>query len=173
MNDEIMANQLRDWASLLGNGRRPDVVAGVIAGMEQIAKDLDPKVRIRERIVLERRWYEDREYVESRKAGNPIEGWMRQIREEFDEAASSSGVFAYQGEGASVIAHLSEHVTVSCCTGGDMKASFSRVLYFLYQPNEFIPGVAHSDPTDVIDHLFFTVGDVAGNFHVSGLYKGE
>lgn len=169
MNNEIMAEQLRTWASLLARGERPDV----IAGMEQVAKDLDPKVRIRERIVLERSWREDGKFVESRKAGNPIEGWMRQVREEFDEAASSSGVLAYQGEGASVIAHLSADATVSCSTDGDMTARFSLVLDFLYKPDEFIPGVVHSDPTDVIDHLFFTVGGVAGNFHVSGLYKGE
>lgn len=160
MEDAILAEQLREWAVLLEAGR----VSGVVAGLRFVAKSLEPKARLCERIVVTRYWFEDQKYVEARKADNPIEGWMRQLRSEFDEAASSAGAVAYKGEGHSVIEWLSSNVKIETHTDGNMTATFDVVLDFLHQPDERIPA---DDPASVIQHLFYDEGGVAGNFHIN------
>ena len=81
VSNETVANLLSTWAH---NLEYLPAASGTVAEMRKLVDELSPKVRIRERIDLTRLWSEDREYIERWNEKNPIVGWMRLIRAEFD-----------------------------------------------------------------------------------------
>ena len=166
LSDEAMANLLSTWAHNLEcintqhHGSR--TIGTTVAEMRKLVDELSPKVRIRERIDLTRRWSEDKEYVEARNAKNPIEGWMRLIRAEFDGCE----VEPHHGEVESVIDWLSSNVSITCGSSGDMTALFSMVLDFNCRQSE----VESKDPASIIQQLFFDEGGVTGNFVIGRMH---
>lgn len=165
LSDEAMANLLSTWAHNLEcintqhHGSR--TIGTTVAEMRKLVDELSPKVRIRERIDLTRLWSEDKEYVEARNAKNPIVGWMRLIRDEFDGCEVES----HHGE-VSVIDWLSPTVTITCGSNGDMAALFSMILDFNCRKSD----VESDDPASIIDHLFFDAGGVTGNFVIGRMH---
>jgi hypothetical protein len=166
ISDEAMANLLSTWAHNLEcidtqhEGSR--VIGTTVAEMRRLVDELSPKVRIRERIILTRLWSEDREYIERWNEKNPIVGWMRLIRAEFDGCE----VEPHHGEVASVIDWLSSSVTITCGSNGDMTALFSMVLDFNCRQSE----VESDDPASIIQQLFFDAGGVTGNFVIGRMH---
>ena len=165
-SDETMASMLNTWAHNLecinkqhhGSG----TIGSTVAEMRNLADELLPKVRIRARIDLTRLWSEDKEYVEARKAKNPIVGWMRLIRAEFDACK----VDPHHGEAESVIDWLSSNVSITCGSNGDMTALFSMVLDFNCRQSS----ANAADPASVIQQLFFDEGGVTGNFVIGRMH---
>ena len=153
ISDEAMANLLSTWAHNLEcintqhHGSR--TIGTTVAEMRKLVDELSPKVRIRERIDLTRCWSEDKKYVEARNPKNPIVGWMRLIRAEFDGCEVES----YHGE-VSVIDWLSPTVTITCGSNGDMNALFSMILDFNCRQSD----VESDDPASIIQQLFFHIG---------------
>ena len=166
VSNEAMANLLSTWAHNLEcintrhHGSR--TIGITVAEMRKMVDELSPKVRIRERIDLTRLWSEDKEYVEARNAKNPIVGWMRLIRAEFDGCE----VEPHHGEVESVIDWLSSNVSITCGSNGDMTALFSMVLDFNCRQSE----VASDDPASIIQQLFFDEGGVTGNFVIGRMH---
>lgn len=160
MTDATMAEQLREWAGSLDRVGATDemLLRGIIAGMRQVAADIAPKVRLRRRVAITRYWFEDEKFVEARKAENPIVGWQRQIAEEFD----ACGVNGTEGEGSSVIARWSSDVIIVTHDDGNMTATFTAALDFEYGDL----GSSFTNDHDVIQHLFYDEGGVAGEFHM-------
>ena len=166
VSNEAMANLLSTWAHNLEcidtqhEGSR--VIGTTVAEMRRLVDELSPKVRIRERIILTRLWSEDREYIERWNEKNPIVGWMRLIRAEFDGCE----VEPHHGEVESVIDWLSSSVTITCGSNGDMTALFSMVLDFNCRQSE----VESDDPASIIQQLFFDAGGVTGNFVIGRMH---
>ena len=125
VSNEAMANLLSTWAhnlECIDTQHRGSRTIGItVAEMRKMVDELSPKVRIRERIDLTRLWSEDKEYVEARNAKNPIVGWMRLIRDEFDGCEVES----HHGE-VSVIDWLSP--TVGKATSGPMTRQASSTI---------------------------------------------
>lgn len=165
VSNETMASLLNTWAHNLecintkhhGSG----TIGSTVAEMRKLVDELSPKVRIRERIDLTRLWSEDKEYVEARNAKNPIVGWMRLIRDEFDGCEVES----HHGE-VSVIDWLSPTVTITCGSNGDMAALFSMILDFNCRQSD----VESDDPASIIQELFFDAGGVTGNFVIGRMH---
>ena len=139
-------------------------VHAAISGLRQAAQALTPKHRVRQCITLERYWSEDGEFVEALGAPGMFDGWMQQIRGEFDTAASNAGVAAYKGEGRSVVSWISPEVNVLVGKNGSVVATFTLVL-------DFVHGLDVKDgenTASVIDRCFFD--GVAGEFNTIDVY---
>lgn len=167
MNNEVMAQQLREWAGSLARVGATDemLMRGIIAGMQQVAADIAPKIRLRRRVKITRYWFEDKAYVEGRMAENPVLGWQCQIAEEFD----GCGVSGPAGEGASVITSWSPSVAIVTHDDENMTATFTATLDFEYGDPDYYTGVVTytSDDDkdfDLIQRIFYDEGRVAGNF---------
>jgi len=105
-DDATMADQLRVWAKSLSSlGGHGSLLPGVIAGMQQVANDLDPRERrgFRVTLELERAWSDDAQYVMRRCgfAGDAdhlpgiFRHWREQVADEFYEAAGMRDVFNF------------------------------------------------------------------------------
>ena len=139
-------------------------VAAAISGLRQAAQALTPKHRVRQCITLERYWSEDGEFVEALEAPSMFAGWMQQIRDEFDTAASNAGVVAYQGEGRSVVSWISPEVSVTVGKNGSVVATFTMVLDFVHG----LDVKEGENIASVIDRCFFD--GVAGEFTTIDVY---
>lgn len=165
--DATMAKQLREWAGSLDRVGATDemLLRGIIAGMRQVAADIAPKTRIRRRIVITRYWFEDAEHVERRRAPNPIKAWLQQVKDEFN----CCGVDHSDGEGASVL-DLDGRVSVTQHEDGNATLKVNAWLDFKYDPDEYTGEVTYTfdddKEPDLIQHIFYDVGGVAGDFHM-------
>ncbi|MDF1699606.1 MAG: hypothetical protein P1V36_00405 [Planctomycetota bacterium] len=166
----LLAEQIEEWVNQLTRmraGIRPDV-KGVIAGMEEVALDLrrkeeaspavEEKTRLRRRITVVRYWFEDADYVTAR-GGNPVAAWAEQVKEEFNGCV----VDGTACEGASVL-DVAREVVAETHEDGNVTARFDAWLDFEY-PDQ---GRSFASDADVIQHIFYDEGGVAGDFILLG-----
>jgi hypothetical protein len=167
-----MAEQLEAWArsldevlSLEPGDRYDSMVSAVVAGMGEVADDLrreeapapvEEKTRLRRNITIVRHWFEDASLVETRM-GSPLSAWIEQVEEEFNEC----GVDGPEAEGASVL-DVDREMEVETHEDGNMTARFTAWLDFEY-PDQ---GQSFNCDADVIQHIFYDEGGVAGEFRL-------
>lgn len=164
--DATMAEQLREWADSLDRVGATDemLLRGIIAGMREVSNDLEPKTRIRRRIVITRYWFEDKKFVMRQRPSNPIKGWLQQVKDEFNWP----GVNHPDGDGVSVV-DLDNCVSVTQHEDGNATLKVNAWLDFVYAKSDLEDaGFNGYDDPDVcaIQHLFYDEGGVAGEFHM-------
>jgi hypothetical protein len=113
-------------------------------------------------VIITRTWVEDARFVEPRIVWNArralsaiIEAWKRQVAAEFDEALPDGG----ETEGASVLTfHDDVELHSDSCDSWVVK--FRVTLDFWYCDL----GKSFTNDHDLISHIFYAEGGVAGNY---------
>lgn len=121
--------------------------------------------RLMRNIIIQRNWSADCEYVDSRmrdKGIDPnglpgiIDAWQEQVEHEFNEALPGG-----QADGSgSVITLFASPCTLEYDSGSYM-ATFEAALDFWY--DDYDAG-GFTEDRDIISHIFYAEGGVAGNY---------
>ena len=117
-------------------------------------------------VIITRTWAEDAKFVEPRLGtigipdkGLPaiIKAWKQQVADEFNEALPSGG----RAAGESIIFFKSVELK-----GGvfSQEASFNATLDFWYNDQEPVWWQSFTNDHDLIQHIFYDEGGVAGGF---------
>ena len=134
----------------------------LIEDMDETSQSLSPKTTLCRRIILTRKWSEDGKYVLPRMVDgkSPFKAWKEQISDEFNESE-------WEGKGSeeeSVITIYSspQSVTVKESWNGDAEVSFVAIVQCSYGDL----GQSFASEAEVIQHLFYDLGAVAGDFTI-------
>ena len=139
-----------------------EIMHDAIAGLRRASQALAPQRRLRERIILERRWCEDEGYVKmivADKGVDFITAWKQHIADEFDSVGVSAAV-----PGKSVANWFSRKVKIDH-KDGNLTAKFTVIIDCLHGDVE-LDGMSNAE---TIGHLFFKRSEVAGKYYVLGL----
>jgi len=177
-DNTTMADQLRVWADGLdchvsaGSSDSEMRLRRIIAGMQQVANDLDPRERrgFRMTLELDRAWSDDAQYVMRQRGltsdADHLPGifrhWRKQVADEFYEAAGRRDVFNFTCEVALEALVVTEATAVDG-QGTDFVATF-RVTA---RGNALMR--VKADNGVMADELIDLFGDTADETGVAGI----
>ena len=130
--------------------------------------------RLMRNIVIQRHWAEDCEYVDSRMSEDKhkdyrlhgiIDAWRMQVEHEFNAALPGG-----QADGSSSVITVFDSGTTLKYDSGSYGATFEASLDFWYDDED---AGGFTEDRDIISHIFYAEGGVAGNYKLLPLTEEE